>query len=191
MGTMAKRWMVTALRIPLLVVGFILRPIYGLLFSRYDKKLARRNYEVLAKDIQDDLPFVFGELAGYILPDKSQRFPRYFDYAVVTVETSVFELKFTRGRGELTVQVAPKFSPDGWHELSTILFVIDIPGVKRGSIATLRQAGDLIRQNMNAISSAMSENKYPEIKAQLVDLSMRDRIVAKQLETEINRKIYG
>jgi hypothetical protein len=191
MGRGLNTWIVAALRPPLLIIRFVARGIYGPLFAWHDRKLAREGQEKLAKDIQISIPFIFNELEGQIVHDEGESFPPPFDYAVVTVEASTFRLKFTCGRGELAIQLAPRFSPNSWHELSTILNVLEVPGVKRGSIASLNQAGDLMRQFIVDLSKAFTESEYPRVKILLNEISERDRIIRKQLETEINRRIYG
>jgi hypothetical protein len=190
MGRRLNTWIVAALRPPLLIIGFVARVIYRPLFGWYDRKLAREGQEDLAEDIQTYISFVFRELEGQIVPNEGESVPPPFDYAVVTIEASPFRLKFTRGRGGLAVQLAPRFSPRGWHELSTVLNVLDVPGVKRGSIASLTQAGDLMRQHIVALTKAHTEG-YPQLKRQLMEIYERDQIIRKQIETEINRRIYG
>lgn len=191
MGKRLNEWIVAAVRPPLLIIGFALRPIYRLFFSRADRKLAKKNQDKFSEEIQDCVPFAFRELGGQIVPNEGENFPPPFDYAVVTVEASPFRLKFTRGRGELAVQVAPRVSPDSWHELSTVLNVLDLPGIRRGSIATLFQAGDLLRQYAVEISKALSDSEYPQVKKKLINTYKHDRIITKQLENEINRRLYG
>jgi hypothetical protein len=191
MGRRSNTWIVAALRPPLLILGFGARVIYRLLFAEDDRKRATKSQEDLAEDIQTSIPFLFRELEGQIVPNEGECFPPPFDYAVVTVEVPPFRLKFTRGRGGLAVQAAPRFSPRGWHELSAVLFALDVPGVKRGSIAGLTQAGDLMRQHIVALSKAHTEGEYPQLKRQLMEIYERDRIITKQLEAEINRRIYG
>jgi hypothetical protein len=43
---------------------------------------------------------------------------------------------------------------------------------------------------MSEIARAFSEEQYPHLLAQLQDIYARDRVVTKQLETEINRRLY-
>src|SRR5579872_7013849 len=127
-------WLAAALRPPLLVLRWAAGVIYKLLFSRADEKLAKKHEEKLAADIESCLPFLFREMGGRIVPNEGVEFPPPFDYAVVTVDISQIRLRFTSGRDELTVQVAPKFAPNNWHELSTILSTLEISGTQRGSI---------------------------------------------------------
>jgi hypothetical protein len=181
---------VAVLRPPVLLIGFIARPLYRLLFSRSDKKMAKEQEERLANDIQSYLPFLFSEMEGRIVPNEGVEFPLPFDYAIVTMDLPYVLLRFTRGRDHLAVQVAPKFSPNGWHELTTILSVLDVPGVKRGSISNLSQAGSLLRSNMKEIVRVFADDQYPLLKTQLREIYARDRVATKQLETELNRRLY-
>ena len=183
-------WLATALRPPLLVIGFVAGRLYKLIFSRNDEKLAREHAEELSTDVHNCLPFLFREMNGRILPNELTEFPSPFDYAVVTIEVSDVLLRFTRGRDHLAVQVAPKFFPNNWHELSTILSALEIPGTQRGSISGLQQAGKLLLVHMREISHAFSEDQYPHLLAQLRDIYARDRVVTQQHETEINRRLY-
>jgi len=183
-------WLATALRPPLVAVAWVGGRLYRLLFSRYDEKLAKEHEEKLAADIQNVLPFLFDEMGGRIVPNEGVEFPPPFDYAVVTVDISPVRLRFTRGRDHLTVQVGPKVSPSNWHELSTALSVLGVHGVQRGSISGLEQAGRLLRLYRSELTDAFSEDQYPRLRAQLEEIYERDRIVTKQLETEINRRLY-
>jgi hypothetical protein len=182
---------VAVLRPPLLVVGYVASRLYRLLFSRYDERLARKHEEALAGDVRRSVPFLFTEMSGRIVSSDDIEFPPPFDYAVITVETSSLRVRFTRGREHLAVQLAPKLSPNSWHELSTMLGVLEIPGVQRGSISDLAQVDRLLRVHVREITHAFADDKYPALRAQLQEIYARDHIVAKQLETEINRKLYG
>jgi hypothetical protein len=172
------------------VLHWVAGGIYKLLFSRADEKLAKKREEELAADIQRCLPFLFGEMGGRIVRNEGVEFPPPFDYAVITIDASELRLRFTRGRDHLAVQIAPKVSPNSWHELSTILSVLEVPGIQRGSISGLAEAGRLLHLYMREMTDAFSEGRYSHLRAQLQEIYERDRIVTKQLETEINRRLY-
>ncbi len=179
------------LRLTFLALGFVIGGLYKLACPNREVKLARQNEENLARDIQYTLPFIFSQMEGRIVPNEGVEFPPPFDYAIITVDCKDVRMRFTRGRDQLVVQLAPKSSPNSWHELSTVLSVLGIPGVQRGSISTLNQAGELMRQHSNDITSALSETEYPDVKKRLMEVYQRDRIITKQLEIEINRNLYG
>jgi hypothetical protein len=136
------------------------------------------------------MPFLFSEMEGRIVPSEGGEFPPPFDYAVVTVDISQIRVRFTTGRDHLAVQIAPKFSPNSWHELSTVLSVLEVHGIQRGSISGLGHAGRLLQSHLAEIRDAFAEDRYPHLSAQLQEIYERDRIVTKQLETEINRRLY-
>jgi hypothetical protein len=182
-------WIAVALRPPLRAIGFVMGQLYKLLFSGRDKRLAKDQEQKLATDIRMYLPFLFSEMAGRVVPNRDVEFPPPFDYAIVTVDVSCALLRFTRGRDHLAVQVASKAFPDRWHELSIVLTVLEVPGIQRGSITELSQAGRLIRSNMNEIAKALSEIEYPRLRKQLDEVYAHDQAVRKQLETELNRAL--
>jgi hypothetical protein len=183
-------WLAAALKPPLLVLGWVAGGIYKVLFSRTDEELAKKHEEKLAADIQNVLPFLFDEMGGRIVPNEGVEFPPPFDYAVITVDTPHIRLRFTSGRDHLAVQIAPKFSPNRWHELSTVLSVLEVHGLQRGSISGLAQAGRVLHRHVSEITDAFTEERYSDLRAQLQEIYERDRIVTNQLETEINRRLY-
>ena len=185
------KWLSVALRPPLLAIGFVAGHLHRLFFSRSDERLAREHEEKLAVDIHTYLPFLFTDMGGRIIPNEGVEFPPPFDYAIVTIDVSHILLRFTRGRDHLAVQVAPKSFPNLFSELSTILSVLEVAGIQRGSITGLAQAAQLLRQNNKDIAHAFTEDQYPYLKAKLEDIYARDRIITKQLETELNRNLYG
>lgn len=184
------RLLATVLKPPLTAIGLVVGGLYNVLFSGYDKRLAMRHEEQLAEVVQNHLTFLFTEMGGHIVPNEDVEFPPPFDYAIITVETRDVRLRFTRGREQLIVQIAPKSLPNSWHELSTVLTVISTPGVQRGSISGFNDAGRVLRLHMNEIKQALGEERYPRLRSQLQEIYERDRIATKQLETEINRRLY-
>lgn len=174
-----------------LVAGLVGKPLYRLLFSREDERLAKEHEQKLAVDVHTCLPFLFDEMSGRIIPTKGVEFPLPFDYAIVTVETPDFLLKFTTGRDHLVVQAAPKSAPNRFHELSAILTTLEVPGVQRGSISGLSDAARMLRQYADVLTQALSDNEYPHLRSQLDEVYARDRIATKQLENELNRRLYG
>jgi hypothetical protein len=183
-------WLAAALKPPMLVLHWVAGGIYKFLFSRADEKLARKREEEFAADIESCLPFLFGEMGGRIVPNEGVEFPPPFDYAVITIDASELRLRFTRGRDHLAVQIAPKVSPNSWHELSTILSTLEISGIQRGSISGLQQAGNLLLLHMTELAHAFSEGQYPNLRVRLQEVYARDRVVTQQHETEINRRLY-
>ena len=183
-------WLAAILRPPFLLVGLIVRPLYRLLFSRRDENLAREAEQELAADVRTYLPFLFNEMDGRVIPNQGVEFPPPFDYAIVTMDVSQILLRFTRGRDHFAVQVAPQSSPNNFHEVSTVLTTLGVPGIQRGSVSCLSDANRVIRQNMEVIKPAFTAEQYPQLRAQLDEVYARDRVAVKQLETEVNRRLY-
>lgn len=182
--------MTAILRPPFLLVGLVAKPVYRLLFSRSDARLAREAEQQLAGDVHTYLPFLFNEMDGRIVPNQGVDFLPPFDYAIVTMDVSQVLLRFTRGRDHLVVQVAPKSYPNNFHEVSTVLTTLAVPGIQRGSVSCLLDAGRVLRQHMGEIQCALTPEEYPRFRAQLQEVYARDRVVVKQLETELNRRLY-
>jgi len=185
-------WIVALVRPPLLLAGLVFGVIYRLWFLKGDEQLARKLQDDLAQAIRLSIPFLFHDCDGKIVHEEhGSDFPPPFDYATVTVEFLNLRARFTRGRETLSVFLAPTFSPQSWHELSTILSVLDSLNVRRGSITDLKQAGKLIEQHVSELAQVLCESEYPRLTAELQEIRERDRIVTRQLETEINRRVYG
>jgi len=183
-------WFTAIIRPPFVAAGLVARPLYRLLFLRSDERLAREAEQELAADVHTYLPFLFSELNGRIVPNQGVEFPPPFDYAVVTMDVSQVLLRFTRGRDHLAVQVAPKSYPDNFHEVSTVLTTLAVPGIQRGSVSCVSDAGRVLRQHMEEIERAFTSEEYPRLSAQLQEVYARDRVAVKQLETELNRRLY-
>jgi hypothetical protein len=178
------------LRPPFLLAGLVAKPLYRFLFSRSDERLAREAEQQLAADVHTYLPFLFSELNGRIVPNQVVDFPPPFDYAIVTMDVSQVLLRFTRGRDHLAVQVAPKSYPNNFHEVSTVLTALEVPGIQRGLVSCLLDAGRVLRQHMGEIQRAFTPEEYRRLGAQLQEVYARDRVAVKQLETELNRRLY-
>ena len=112
------RWIINyVIRPPLLLVRFLLSPIFGLLFAWIDKRLAKSHEKELEQDVHDALPFLFDEHHGHRVTNEGIPFPPGFDYAFITVAVENLLIRFCRGRGELDVRITSKDAPNDWHEL--------------------------------------------------------------------------
>jgi hypothetical protein len=182
---------ITAIARPIAsIIGLIARPAYKILFSKSDQRLAIKHENELAEDIRTGLPFLFSDFNGRIETNPIDTDPPPFDYATVTVHARDFRLRFTRGRGELIIQVAPLDFPNSWHEVSTILTALEIGAVRRGCISDFAQAGQLLKIHASEISAAFTGNQFARTREKLEQIYAHDRVIAKQLETEINRRAY-
>jgi hypothetical protein len=192
MANRSNQWIVSLVRPPLMVIGFIAKAVYSLLFGRADKRLAQKNQEVLAGSVKAELPFLFNEYDGGIIPNEGVPFPPGFDYAVVTVEVGELLFRFIRGRGDLDVRVAAKSNAADWHDVTLVISAIEDPeDMKRKSFLSLSDFAPLLRRNMSRLIEAFSSAQYAETRQHLAKFDTYERVVTKQTQTEINRRLYS
>jgi hypothetical protein len=177
-------------RPPLVALRFVISKIYSLLFGAADRRSATIHANQLAGDVRNNLPFLFTEYGAELIPTDSHRFPPPFDYALVTVGLSDLLFRFVRGRGSLSVQVAPRRSPSDLHDLSTVLNVIGTHDEirRRPDFYDLQAVGKMLRPEMDHLRQVFSGDKYEELKNDLQDIQRSDIARTRQLEEEINRK---
>jgi hypothetical protein len=191
MGHGSNKLIVAILRPPLLVLRFFASRIYKIFFGRADRNLAIRHQDELAQAIRNQLAFLFEEHHGAIVPNVDVRFPPEFDYAYVTVSVGDLLFRFLRGRGELSAEVRHGRTPHEWHDLSTVLSLVDpTEKIQRGPFDDLGHLGGLLRPHMNRLQNAFSTDGYPELKKQLSRVYAHDQAATRQLQTEINRRLY-
>jgi len=113
------------LRPPLVALRFILAPLYELIFGWLDRRFAASNEAKLRQEVRDAFGFLFDEYHGHIITNEGAEFPPMFDYAFVTVAADNLRIRFSRGRGELDVQISSDDSPNDWHEIMTLLSLLE------------------------------------------------------------------
>ena len=129
--------------------------------------------------------------SGRIVSDQTVAHPRPFDYAIVIVVLDDLSLRFIRGRGELRVQVASKHTACDWDELYRVLGIVDpLEWSKPKPFLSLADAAAALKPRMGLIQEAFSEVRCLETVRQLSEMRSYEQVVAKQLETEINRRLY-
>jgi hypothetical protein len=177
-------------RPPLLMLGFILKPI-GLLLGLLDRPLARRNERQLRLDIAEAMPFLFAEHGGRIIPNEGVPFPPGFDYAFVTVAIGKLVIRFCRGRGELDLHVGSKTHLRDLHELGLVLGLLDKNGDhKRWGIVNLRHAAQVLKQHIDLLNRALGgETADENLVRSLGEVAVNDRIAIRQAEWEINKRL--
>lgn len=110
---------------------------------------------------------------------------------MVTLLVDGILLRFIRGRGDLDVDVAAKSTPTEWHALSLRISALHTEDdIRRTSLNDLLDVARVLKPNLRRIEDVLSSAKYPEIKRRLASFYKYERVVAKQLETEINRNLY-
>ena len=118
--------------------------------------------------------------------------PRPFDYAQVSLDLDHFQLRFTRGRGELRIHIAPKDSPDCLHELMLVLNVLDgQDDIQPVLFVDLDQAARLLQPEINKLSECFASGNFSQLKGKLDEIYKYDRAVIRQLEADVNSRLYG
>jgi hypothetical protein len=146
--------------------------------------------ERLERDVRNELPFLFNEDQGRIVPTPNAPFPPGFDYAFVTVEVGGLRIRFCRGRGELDVGVGAKSKPHDIYDLRLVLRLMDeAEPPDRGSIVDLRHASRLLRAGLNRLEGALGGNEDERLLQRLAQVATRDRIAVKEAEWEINKQL--
>jgi hypothetical protein len=162
---------------------------YPIVFGRKDKRLAEERRRCLIKVVLSTFSFLFTERKATIAPPTDAIPP--FDYATVIVTDNNVIYRFTKGRNEERVDLGSALEPGRWHELSLVIGILDGPEeVQRGSIQDFQTAARLLKTNFGAIEEAFSETHYPRLKKQLNEIYKRDRVIMRQHEIEINRRLY-
>jgi hypothetical protein len=151
--------------------------------------MSREADKNLGDEILSELRFLFDSFGGNLSDDMTIKHPRPFDYALKIVTLHGFSLRFIRGRGELTVQIATEFAPATWDDLATVLNLIDDRFEQR-YFSTLDELAAILEPRMTCLQRALSEKEYPEFQKKIENARAYDRAVIRQWETEINRRLF-
>lgn len=93
----------------LAVLSWPVRKILGL----FAERRANRTQGEFAREIRRTLPWFFDEYGAQEIPN-TRKYPKAFDYVVVTITAEKVLFAFIRGRGELRIDVAPEHAPNDW-----------------------------------------------------------------------------
>jgi hypothetical protein len=187
-----NRTLANVLRVPLQAIGSVIGFAYKIMFGKADARRSKKLEDDLALEIQRELAFLFNEAGARIVRDEKVRYPRPFDYAIVTVAVQGFLLRFIRGRGELRVQVGWEDS-SSWADLNWVLKeMVGDNGrpLDSGMFNSLPDVSNAVRPSLGRIADAFSLNRRIETEKNISSMQAYERAVAKQWSTEINRKLY-
>lgn len=188
----SNKWSVDVLKPPLEVIAFVAKAMYKLIFGRADRRLALRHQRQLAQDICDEMPFLFNEYGGKIIPNQGVPFPPGFDYAVVTMAISELRFRFVRGRGDLDVYVSSTHEPEVWRNVLLVISSVEGPDdLRYSAFISLRDAADVLRKKMPLVQEAFSSSRYPLTKLILDNHREYEKAVLKQLQNDINHRLYS
>lgn len=191
MGREFNKWFIAFLTPPFRAIGLVIGGLYKLIFGAADIRRAKKNEEHLAQDIRRDLFYLFSDYGATIVPNRGLPFPPAFDYAFVTAVIGNLHLVFSRGRGELNVEVAPKILPSDGYELTWVIRILSqTESIRRGALYDLVEVARLLKSHMGLLNDAFTPERVAITKDILSKASNCDQAATRQLELEINRRLY-
>ena len=161
-----KQLLVELMRPPVLLVGFVVKTVYRIMFRWWlDPWLQRKANRSLVEDVRANLPFLFPK-GSVVAPSRIRVLP--FDYASVEIGWENLLFSFTRGREETNAVVAPAHAPNMSYELGPVIAALEDKRYSdRYAIKDLRNAADLLQPHLQALNAAFSERDFPTIKQKL------------------------
>src|SRR5215469_6469891 len=161
-----RRLLVELIRPPVLLLGFVVKTIYGALFGWWlDPWLGRKANQSLLEDVRAKLPFLFPN-GSVVEHPKIRVLP--FDYASVEISWENLLFSFTRGREETSVVVAPRHAPNMSYELGPVIATLENRRYSdRHAIHDLHDAANLLQPRLQALNAAFSERDFLIIKQKL------------------------
>ena len=150
--------------------------------------LQRRKNQSLWHDVKTTLCFLYEK--GMPIDEKhTSVLP--FDYASVHLAYDNMQVCFTRGRGELNVSLSPRNDPTDGFELPLVLAVLDSRDVTEiAQSSDLAGVADLLRTRLKELNHVFSQNEYPEFKRKLLEVKNNMRIRTREVEWELNKRLY-
>ena len=185
------RWVIQILGPPVRMLAYVVGLPFSPLLAFYNKRWARRELSRLEQEIHDQISFLFSDYNAQTIPAVETKRLEAVDWPTVTMRIPGLLLKFVRWQGELQIYLTPEQTPDDWTELSMLLNVIDVPEkIDRRPDYKMSEAAGWLKSNLGRISAAFSGDQYADLKERLADVHKRDQLVARQWQTEINRRLY-
>lgn len=176
------------------VTSAIVGPLYKILIGWWaERYFAKKEERRLARDVKLSLKFLFVEEGARIVPNVGVPFPPSFDYAFLTVALDSVSFRFTRGRAELKVEVAPAFAPTDWHDLSLVLSAIQVENpLERQPFLDLWDVSRVLKPQMRTLLGLFSADHFNDFKLRLKkDFYIPAENSRRVLEAEINWRLYG
>jgi hypothetical protein len=189
MGRELNKLVVGIITPPLRVAGFVVSNVYSVLFGWYGKRLARRAQHEFAQAVQEQMSFLFSDYDAQIVSKPEIKGRSDIDWPSVTLSADGMLFEFLLWRGDLSASVAPIDKPNDWDDLLLVLSLID-ESVKREGVVDLSSLARLLKPRMMLLSQAFSEDTYAATKQHLSEAHAYDRVVTRQWENEINRRLY-
>jgi hypothetical protein len=174
---------------PIRVLFFFCRGVYKVLFSWwYDPWQQRRANEALWHDVQAKLYFL---AANGTLAKAERPTTLPFDYASIEILYKNVRFCLTRGQGELNVTLSPLRFPTDTYHMGWVLAALDPDGSSAECRTdTLEKLAEVLRPRFEAINESFSEVRYPVFREKLLREKELERILIRQSEWELNRRLY-
>jgi hypothetical protein len=113
-----------------------------------------------------------------------------FDYASVCIVLGNVRFCFTRGRGE-TKSLGPRHALDDSYDLAVVIAALDSKDITEVTqLSDLADGGDLLRARLDDLNDAFSESQYPEFKSKFSRVKENVRVLTRQAEWELNKRLY-
>jgi hypothetical protein len=176
---------------PLLLVPYFAGVVvYKALFSWwFDPWSQRKANQALWLDLQSQLYFLTSK--GQVVRERQTRV-QPFDYATVRIAFENVCFCFTRGRRELNISLSPSYQTGDRYDLLAVIAALDSKDTTElPPIDSLWEAADVIGSRLDDLNRAFSEREYPDFKHKLVAIKNEERIQTRQMEWELNKRLYG
>jgi len=143
----------------------------------------------MAKEIRRDIPFLFDEYAGRIIPDVSVKNPKPYESVIVAVDELLF--RFVQGHGDLSLYVTSRRAPTDWNDIYLVFVALDEENPPPSKwILFWSDVTRLLRPRMDRLREAFSEQEYPAMRQQLSKLRAHEHAAIREQEIELNRRLY-
>jgi hypothetical protein len=160
-----KHRILDALSPVLVAFGFIVKSIYGAAFSWWlDPWLQRKANRALLDDVRSSLYFLVSQAKA--VNSRSAVLP--FDYASVEVLWENLFFVITRGRGDVSVSIAPAHARNDLNELGPTIAALEGRHFsERDVVHDLGGAAALLQPRLALLNSAFSEREYSSTKKRI------------------------
>ncbi len=192
MGREFNKFLIDVLKPPALVIGFVVKGFYRLLIGWwYDKRVRVRQQNQLLQEVQEQFHFLFATHDAEIVANSDIGHLAALDCPIVTVSVEGLFVRFIEHRGTRQVHVASERLPKELQELSSVLNAMEPDKVRRHSVIFFQDAARLLERDWNLVKRAFSPDRYTELREQLEHAYGHEMAVTREVQDEINRKLYS
>jgi hypothetical protein len=155
-----------------------------------EKRFMAKEQARLVQEIHNKFWFLFAQFGAEIIPNTDMGHLALLQCPIVTVAADGLLFRFVHWRDSRQVHIASERLPNEWQELSAVLNVVEPDEIRRHSILSFDDAAGLLRGHLDQLKEIFLPERYPEVKLHLDAANNYDRVISKQAETEINRRLY-